>query len=370
MAFVLTEEQQFLRESARDLLKSAPVSLIRELRDSRDEKGYSEQLWNSMIEMGWQGIAVKEEFGGLDFGLRSQGLVFEELGRSLSSSPLLSAVVSYQVLQKFGSEAQKERLNAMMENGALAAICIQEGEHYKTNSYASEASMSPMGYNLNGSKDFVADGHVASAFITVAHGPNGDTVFLVDANSDGIEIDKEFMMDSRYYSRVTFTNVAVQKANIIGEEGQAKKIVNFINNLSNALLSAELVGIMTEAFDRTVDYLKERRQFDQAIGSFQALQHRAADLYGEIEIAKSLSIKALDALDEDNALSPAFCSMAKAKCIKVAQTTTNEGIQMFGGIGMTDDEEIGFFLKRARVAAQQFGGYSYHLNRFARLSGY
>ena len=177
-------------------------------------------------------------------------------------------------------------------------------------------------------------------------------------------------MDSRYYSEVKFDQVHVTNEDVIGNEGAGKKVINDLVNVGNALLSSELVGIMEEAFHRTVEYLKERVQFDQQIGTFQALQHRAADLFGEIELAKSITIKALDALDTNDFMAPALASMAKAKCAKVAQRATNEGIQMFGGIGMTDDEEIGFFLKRARVAAQQLGGYAYHLDRFAKMNGY
>jgi len=178
------------------------------------------------------------------------------------------------------------------------------------------------------------------------------------------------MMDSRFYSKVKLENVSVNSTSILGDEGKGMKVINDITNMANALLSNELVGVMSEAFDRTIDYLKERRQFDKEIGSFQALQHRAADLYGEIEIAKSLAIKALDAIDEDNFMAPAICSMAKAKCAKVSQLATNEGVQMFGGIGMTDDEEIGFFMKRARVASQLYGGYAYHVDRYASMNGY
>ena len=202
------------------------------------------------------------------------------------------------------------------------------------------------------------------------HGKDGQSVVMIDCNSEGITIEKEFMMDSRYYCWIIFDNVLISESAIIGVSGKGKKVTTDITNITNALLSSELVGLMSEAFERTVDYLKERRQFDRAIGSFQGLQHRAAHLYGEIENAKSISIKALDALDNNDFLAPAYCSMAKAKCTSVAQLATNEGIQMFGGIGMTDEEEIGFFLKRARVAAQQFGGHSFHVDRFAQMSGY
>ena len=216
----------------------------------------------------------------------------------------------------------------------------------------------------------MADGHVADYFIVSTHSKDGLTFVLISADQEGVTIEKEFMMDSRYYAKVHFADVSVASSVVLGKPSSQRAIASDITDVASALISAELVGLMSEAFERTVEYLKERRQFDKAIGSFQGLQHRAADLYGEIENCKSITIKALDALDARDGLAPAYCSMAKAKCTKVAQHTTNEGVQMFGGIGMTDDEEIGFFLKRARVAAQQFGGLAYHVDRFAKMSGY
>ena len=177
-------------------------------------------------------------------------------------------------------------------------------------------------------------------------------------------------MDSRFYSKVHLKDVSVQSGMKIGSVGSGKKIATHITNMASVLVSNELIGLMSEAFERTLAYLKERQQFGVIIGTFQALQHRAADTYGEIEIAKSLAIKACIALEEGDVTASALCSAAKAKCAKISQLVTNEGVQMFGGIGMTDDEEIGFFMKRARVAAQLYGSYSFHIDRFAKISGY
>lgn len=370
MGYVLTEEQQFLQDSAKDLLKKAPVSLVRELRDKKDELGFSLDLWNQMIEMGWPGLAVSEDHGGLSFGLRAMGILMEESGRSLSASPLLTVATSAMIIEKFGSDAHKARLSDVCEKGSVIALAVQEGAFYKPESTQLSATRNGDDIVLSGTKDVVLDAHVAEAFIVTASDGDGITAFLVDKDTDGISVTKEFMMDSRFYSVVNFENVKVNKDAQVGKAGNGLTVMNDVTSITNALLSAELVGVMSEALDRTVEYLKERRQFEKEIGSFQALQHRAADLYTEIEVAKSIALKALIALDDGDFMAPAFCSMAKAKCSKVAQLATNEGVQMFGGIGMTDDEEIGFFLKRARVAAQLFGGYSYHLDRFSRMNGY
>ncbi len=370
MAYVITEEQQLLQESAADVLKKAPVATVRQLRDSRDDKGFSHPLWDDIVQMGWPGIAASEELGGLDFGFRSLGLVMEEKGRSLSASPLLSVCLSSRILQKFGTDQQKEIVQKINAEGTVVACAVQEGDFYQPLDVRCAAIPEKEGYVISGQKDFVADAHVADYLLVSAHSDEGLMTVILNKEQAGVSVEKEFMMDSRYYSKVALDNVRIEKDDVVGSVGKGKEVLNDLTNVGNALLSAELLGLAMETFERTNEYLKERRQFDRPIGSFQALQHRAADLFGELEIAKSISIKALDALDEQDFMTPALCSMAKAKCVQVAQRATNEAIQMFGGIGMTDDEEIGFFLKRARVAAQQFGGYSYHLDRFARMSGY
>ena len=370
MSYVLTEEQQFLKDSAKDLFKKAPVALIRDLRDGDDEEGYSTDLWQQMVEMGYPGIVVSEASGGMDFGMRALGVLMEESGRSLSASPLLTVSVAAAIIEKYGSDNQKQKVTEICEKGTVVALALQEGNFYNPEQSDIVAKKEGDAYTLSGVKDMVADGHAAASFIVTANTDEGVTAFLIGKDVAGVSIDKEFMMDSRYYSKLKLENVSVPSSSVLGGAGKGKKVANDVTNMANALISNELVGVMSEAFDRTVAYLKERRQFEKEIGSFQGLQHRAADLYGEIEIAKSLAIKALDAIDEADFMAPAICSMAKAKCVKVSQLATNEGVQMFGGIGMTDDEEIGFFMKRARVASQQYGGYAYHVDRFATMNGY
>jgi len=365
MGYVLTEEQEFLKSSAKDLLKGAPVALVRELRDKKSELGYSDDLWKAMVEMGWPTTALSDELGGLDFGLKGLNIIMEECGRTLSNSPLFSSLLSGLIIQKYGGQSHKSILSESVTNGIPIAVAIQEGESYNPKSNKTQLRSGA----LSGEKTMVADAHVASHLLVACNGESGVEVALVPADATGVTITKGFFMDSRYYSTVNFDNVAISDDQIMSA-GKGKSIINYTTNCASLLLSSELIGLMSEAFERTVEYIKERRQFDRVIGSFQGLQHRAADLYGEIEVAKSLVLRAVDALQEEDLTASAICSMAKAKTAKVSQVATNEGVQMFGGIGMTDDEEIGFFLKRARVAIALFGNYSYHLNRFAKMSGY
>ncbi len=267
-----------------------------------------------------------------------------------------------------GSDDQKSLLEGIVMDGKIVAIAIQEGAFYNPQSAGSTVSNN--GTALTGSKDMVADAHTADHLIISAM--DGDEVcfYLIDAASDGVRIEKEFFMDSRFYSKVHLNNVSISGGMKIGKSGEGLQVADHITNLASVLIANELVGLMSEAFERTLAYLKERKQFGVTIGSFQALQHRAADTYGEIEIAKSLAAKACMALEAGDVSASAICSAAKAKCAKISQVVTNEGVQMYGGIGMTDDEEIGFFMKRARVAAQLFGNYSFHVDRFATINGY
>lgn len=370
MAYILTEEQQFLKDSARDLLKSAPVALVRELRDNNNPLGYSTELWGQMVEMGWPTLGVSEEFGGLNFGIRGFGIIAEEMGRTLSNSPLLSMAIATYILAEYGNQDQKNELKHTIEEGKIWAITLQEGLHFRPSQPQLTAHNEEGYWILNGVKTLVADAHVADKMMVSAHTDKGLCLFVLNTDTVGIQVEKEIFMDSRYYSEVSFKSVKVSESNILGEASNSEMVLADIINVANVLISAELLGLMSEAFERTIMYLKERRQFDRVIGSFQGLQHRAANMYSELEVAKSLVIKALDSIDANDFMAPALCSMAKAKTAVLSQIVTNEGIQMYGGIGMTDDEEIGFFMKRARVAAQLYGGSSYHLDRFATMSGY
>jgi alkylation response protein AidB-like acyl-CoA dehydrogenase len=379
MALVLNEEQVMLKESAAGFLsEKASVNNLRSLRDSGDEQGFSSEVWREMAEMGWAGIAIPEEFGGLGYGYTGLGLVLEQVGRNLSPSPLESSIlVGSTLILELGSYEQKsELLPAVASGEKLISIALQEGAHHAPEKTQMGALFTDGGYLIDGRKVLVLDAVSADSFIVIARteGEAGDGVglsaFLVDSSIEGITIESQDMIDSRNVGVVSFKSVLVPKSCLLGEAGKALGGLNLALDIANVGLASELLGVSAEAFDRTVAYLKERTQFGQIVGSFQGLQHRAAEMYAELELGRSIVLKALMAVDERSEDLPRLASAAKAKLSEIAQRITNEAIQMHGGIGMTDEHEIGFFIKRARVVQHIFGDYNYHLDRFAKLNGY
>ncbi len=379
MALVLSEEQLMIRDSAAGFLaEKASVSQLRALRDGENELGYDKQVWQEMVDMGWAGIAIPEAFGGLGFGYTGLGLVLEQMGRQLSVSPLQSTVlVGATLIAELGNQAQKEALLPAIAAGeTLVTLALQEGAHHAPQQSMLSAQRDGDSYILNGSKNLVPDAHVADCYIVVARtdGAGGDeqglSAFWVNAGTEGLSVERSIMVDSRNAGVVSFGNVSVPADNLLGVEGQAWAGLSKTLDIANIGLAAELLGISLEVFERTVEYLKERKQFGRVIGSFQGLQHRAAELFAELELARSVVLQALQAIDEGADDISVQASAAKAKLCEVAQRATNEGIQMHGGIGMTDEHEIGFFIKRARVAQHLFGDYNYHLDRFALLFGF
>ena len=375
MALVLNEEQQMLKTSAKEFLtENAPVEALRKLRDSNDPKGYDPALWSKMAELGFAGIAIPENYGGMGFGYTGLGQVLEETGRTLTASPLISTVVlGASLINIAGNENQKAALlPAIADGNLLVSVAFEESNAHKPFQANTSYSKSGDGYAISGTKKFVLDGSAASKFIVTAkaEGDSGITLFVVDAGADGVSIERTPMMDSRNAVTVTLDNVKAAETDILGGKGNGQKALGKALDIARIGLSAEMLGSMMEAYDRTIAYLKERQQFGVPIGVFQGLQHRAADMYCEIENCKSLVIKSLQAIDSDSKGLAVYASMTKAKISDVLKRVTNEAIQMYGGIGMTDDEEIGFFMKRARVAQRTFGDSNYHIDRFATLNGF
>jgi len=379
MALVLNEEQQMLKESAQGFLaEHAPVSELRTQRDAGNKTGYSSTLWPQMVNMGWAAILVPEEYGGLAFGHVGMAQIVEQSGRTLTASPLLStAILGVTAINLAGSEEQKTELLGAIAGGELTiALAVDEKTHHDPMQIAMSAERKGEGYVINGEKRFVVDGSTADTLIVAtrtAESPGdmkGISLFLVDRNTLGINVDQTQMIDGRSAAIVTFTDVEVGLDALLGEQDRGFRALSATLDAGNAHLAAELLGIAQESFDRTLQYMKERKQFGALIGSFQALQHRAAHWWSEIELCKSVVLKSLQALDEGDVKSPALASIAKAKLCEVAELSTNEAIQIHGGIGMTDEYEIGFFIKRARPAQMLYGDYNYHANRFALLSGY
>jgi alkylation response protein AidB-like acyl-CoA dehydrogenase len=380
MALVLSEEQRLLQDTAKDfLVANAPVKALRQLRDKRDDTGYSLSLWQTMAELGWAGIILPEEYGGLDFGFSGMGVVLEETGRTLTASPLFaSAVVGASTLLLAGNSAQKESLLPQIAAGKLTfALALEESHRHSPCNIATRAEAEEGTYLLNGNKTFVVDGHSADKLIVAARTGGesercnaGITLFLVDPEAPGVSRQRTIMVDSRNSANISFDNVSIAATEVIGEVDEAWPVLETVLDRARIAIAAEMMGCAEEAFARTVDYLKERVQFDVHIGSFQALQHRAAHMQSEIELCRSVIFQALSTVDENPAQLPLLASLAKAKLNELVKLVTNEAVQMHGGMGVTDDLEIGFFLKRARVAMQLFGDTGFHKDRYATLCGY
>jgi alkylation response protein AidB-like acyl-CoA dehydrogenase len=379
MALVLTEEQSMLRDSARGLIGDhAPVSHLRALRDSRDATGFSRDLWKSFAEMGFAGLLVPEEFGGSGLGCVEAGVVMEEIGRTLMPSPFLStAVLAASALSRGGNKAQRsEHLPKISEGSLVAALALDEGAKHRPLQTKMQAVRSGNGFKLNGAKALVVDGHVADLLIVAARTAgqagerDGITLFLVDPKTKGIATERTIMVDSHNAARIEFDNVEVTADHVLGEVDQGFALLEGVLNVGRGAVASEMVGLSEEVFGRTVDYLKERKQFGKRIGEFQALQHRAAQLYIDIEITRAAVLKALQKLDSDFENAASAVAVAKARAGATATRAVQEGVQMHGGMGMTDQFDIGFFMKRARVCEELFGDANFHADQLARARGY
>ena len=380
MALIITEEQQMLKTSTKELLKNkGSIANLRKLRDDNDLIGFDKNLWNEMAEMGLASLTIPEAYGGLDFGYTGLGQVLEETGRTLTASPLVSTVLlSSTAINLGGNPMQKEGLLPEIASGSIViGFANEEDRHHTPNLVKTRATLQGDEYLINGTKKFVLDGHVADKFIVVARTSGavdqeeGIELFVIDAKAEGIKTERVIMMDSRNSALVHFKDVRVAASSKLdGFPKGGDALLEKTLDIARIGLAAEMLGGICEAFERTVAYLQERQQFGVIIGSFQALQHRAAKMFCEIELCKSIVIKGLKAIDADSPDLPKLASLAKAKLGETYQLVSNEGIQLFGGIGMTDDEEIGFFLKRARVAQQTLGDTNFHLDRLARMRGF
>jgi alkylation response protein AidB-like acyl-CoA dehydrogenase len=380
MTLTLTPEAQLVRETALDFFaRKAPMSELRKLRDDKDPVGFSRPLWREMADLGWAGFLVPEAHGGSDFGCLGLGQVLEAAGRTLAASPLIStALIGASALALGGSAAQQAaHLPALVAGERILALALEEGPHHAPLRIATTARrIAGGGFRLDGEKRFVLDGHVADLLIVVARtGGGGEerdgiTLFLVPANAAGVTRTRTIMVDSRNAARVRLAGVEVPADAVLGPVDGGAPLLESILDRARAGLAAEMLGSAAEAFERTVQYLKDRTQFGVPIGSFQALKHRAAQMFCQIELTRSAVTGALAALDERANDAALLASLAKAKADEAFFLVSNEGVQMHGGIGMTDEHEIGLFLKRARVAQASFGDAAYHRDRFAALSGY
>ena len=379
MALVLSDEQQLLQDTVREFVREKmPVKHLRALRDSNDAVGFSRDLWREMAELGWAGIPFPEEYGGSGLGYAELGIVLEECGRTLAPEPFLSTVVlgGEAVLRAGREEQRKEILGAICQGRMILALAAQETPRFDPYMIETRATPSNGRFKLQGEKRFVLDGHVADQLIVAARTAGdardreGITLFLIPANTPGVTVQRTVMVDSRNAANLSLVDVDVTHEQVLGQLNRGADVLDACYDRGAAALSAQLLGVLEEAFERTIAYLKTRVQFDVPIGSFQALKHRAALMFCEVELSKSIVLDALRAIDEKRDDASKVASAAKARTSDTAGLVTREAIQMHGGIGMTDEEEIGFFLKRGRAAELTLGDGTYHRDRFARLNGY
>jgi alkylation response protein AidB-like acyl-CoA dehydrogenase len=375
---LLTEEQEMLRDSARGWVTDhSPVSAMRKIRDSGSEIGFDPATFKSIAGMGWTGVVIPEDFGGSDFGYRSMGVILEEFGRKLVAAPLIgSAIGAASAIALGGTDAQKsEWLPKIADGSGIAALAIDEGPRYAPEKIALAATKKGSGYALSGNKTFVHEGLAANVFVVVARtsgkptDEKGITLFLVPANAKGLSRKRRELIDSRGYADLKFDNVEVGADAVIGKADDGGSLLTKVLDRVYASIAAEEVGVALQAFETTLEYLKTRVQFGQVIGTFQALQHRAANLFTQIQLARPTVDEALTAIDIDAADVSEMASLSKATANDLVNYVTREMIQLHGGIGMTDAHDAGFYIKRARTLEASFGSSAYHRERFARLKG-
>ena len=344
MGFVLTEDQEMIRKSARAFVQQHyPIGHLRRLRDEKNPLMYSRELWKEFCATGLPHVAKSEEFGGSGLGMAEFGLVMEELGRSLAPTPILST------------------LHMLKATENVDAFACDEGSGYSHHPKETSVRFEGADAIVNGEKSFVIDGFGAETYWVVAR----KCLVRVPASTQGVSVERLSTVDSRNAARVRFENVCVR-----GAGASHDYPLDWHLDRATAALTAEMLGGIQQVYEITLAYLKVRKQFGVVIGSFQSLKHRMAQMFCEIELSKSIVYDALRAIDEKRPDASLLVSAAKARCNDTFLQVAGEAIQMHGGIGATDELDVGLYYKRARVAAMLFGDSAYHRDRFAKLSGY
>lgn len=372
MTLTLNEEQQLLRDAARGFLAdNSPVTRMRALRDQRDATGFSRELWKAMADLGWLGIQLPEEHGGSAMGLREIGVIMTECGRVMAPEPLLSTVVLGATSVRLSdNEAQRgDVLPAIAAGERLLAFALDETGRFDPDVVETAAVATDGGFVISGAKRYVLDAHTADQIVVVARSSEaagGLALFLADTDADGIEIQRTTQIDGRNAANVVFANCEVGADRLLGDASLLARVLDH----ATLALAAEMVGVAGEAFEQTLQYLKDREQFGVKIGTFQALRHRAAEMFAELEFARSLVLDGLAAVDGDRDDVALSASAAKVQANKAARLVGAEAVQLHGGMGMTDELDIGLYFKRLRAAEATLGDTTYHLRRFAALQGY
>jgi acyl-CoA dehydrogenase len=380
MDLVLDEDQELIAKTALDYVEEhSPISRFRELRDANAELGYSREILKEMAELGWTGIPFDEKLGGAGMGFAELVLVSEALGRNLAPEPFIGNVsLAGSALALSGeSDLVSAWLPGIIDGSKIVALAHQEARsRYDVLAIETRAEPSDGGFRLSGEKIQVLDAVGADALIIPARvsGKSGDregiTLFLVEAGTAGLSVERQIRVDYRNAGLVKLDGVAVAASSIVGQPGEGGALLEGAIDRATVVLCGEMLGGMSKAFDLTLEYLKTRDQFGVKIGTFQALKHRAAEVYMAIELCRSTVMAAARALDTGDKEAAKLVSLAKAKCSDAYVLATNEGVQIFAGVGMTDEYDIGFFMKRARAAELTFGDAPFHRARWATLGNY
>ena len=379
MPLYYNDDQVMLADSARGFLadEGGIAKQLRHFRDSGCKDGFGHALWAQFAEMGFTGMLVSEADGGLGMGHVEAGIVLEEIGRNLTPSPFLtSSVMAATALAAGGDDLRGRYLPGLLDGTSVYAVAIDEGPKHRPERIAAKAERAGNGFKLSGTKSFVVQGGSADMLVIAARTAGSDddadgiTLFAVPKDTAGLSLDSVRLVDSAMAAHVKLDNVQLDADAVIGEVDGGRAVLNKVLNAGRVGAAAESVGVGMGAFDMTTTYLKQRKQFGKLIGEFQGLQHRAAHLYSELEIARATVIKAQQLLDGESEKAELMVSVAKAKAGQAASLAVKEGVQMHGGIGMTDEYDIGLYMKRDRALAEFMGDQYYHAQRVATLSGY
>lgn len=373
MTWVLDEQRRMLRDSAQSFLGGrAPVAHLRQLRDSADPLGYSPDLWAAFAEQGYSAVLVPEAHGGMGLGIAEAGLIAEQIGHTLAPTPWFStAVLAAWLLKTAGSAAQQESwLTRIAQADTVMALAVDEQSRHRPSALATTAQRKGDEWVIDGSKLLVVDGHVAQALIVAANTSGGVALLIVPAGTPGLSVERTIMVDAHNAARVTLSGVRVPADALLGTVESGSALLEQVLDVGRVVAAAEMLGLADEVFERTINYLKERKQFDRIIGEFQALQHRAAELFCDLELTRAIMRQALAALDDGAKNAPLLVAQAKARACLTANRAVQESVQMHGGIGVTDELDMGFFMKRARVLQELFGDAAVQMDRAAVMAGY
>jgi alkylation response protein AidB-like acyl-CoA dehydrogenase len=367
----LTDDQAMLRETARELMAGEGniAAQLRHWRDVGCKDGFGHGLWKQLAELGFTGLRIPEDQGGLGLGHVEAGIVMEEIGRNLTPSPfLITAVAVVEGLK--GTPHGARWFPGILAGDTVAALAVDEGPKHRPEAIAMSAARAGNGFRLSGAKQFVVQGASADLILVAARAEEGLTLVAVEKDAKGLEVEGVRLADSSIGARMIFNDVEVDADAVVGEVGQGEGVLRRVLDAGRAGAASEMVGLGGAAMAMTVDYLKQRKQFGKLIGEFQVLQHRAAHLYSELEIARSAALKAQQLLDEGSPEAEAMVAVAKAKAGRASTLAVQEGVQMHGGIGMADEFDIGLYMKRDRVLNELFGDPNYQTERLARMRGY